>query len=62
MHIKPNAGILVPDYKTRRIVGPEGIEVDAGDLFWHRLVLDGDFTVVTEPESSVAHVDAKDTK
>lgn len=60
MFIKPNAGILVRDPKTLRIVPPEGIEVDPNDLFWHRVVMDGDFTV-TEPESSAAQV-AKDAE
>jgi hypothetical protein len=53
MHIIPKSGVLVRDPQTLRIVPPEGINVSEGDLFWHRLIADGDFHVSTpnEPEA-----------
>ena len=46
MHIKPNDGVLVRDPTTLRIVPPEGITVSEHDIYWVRLVNDGDFTIV----------------
>lgn len=46
--IKPAEGILVRDPVTLRIVPPEGITVRDTDLYWHRLLLDGDFVAVQE--------------
>ncbi len=49
MHIKPKEGVLVRDPITLRIVPPEGITVSEHDLYWHRVVNDGDFEVVEKP-------------
>lgn len=44
MYVIPNEDILVRDPQSKRIVPPEGLEVESS-LFWHRRFLDGDITI-----------------
>lgn len=47
MYVYPAPDRLVRDPDSRRIVGPEGIDIDPTDPSWHRLLSDGD--VIADP-------------
>ena len=49
MFVKPAAGLKIRDPFKRDHLPPEGREVPDGDLYWARLVRDGD-VVIVEPE------------
>lgn len=59
MHIKPKDGIRVRNPVDFRIVPPDGIEVPDHDLFWHRLVNDGDFETTTTTTLKMEDGDAR---
>ncbi len=50
MRIVSVPGRLVRDPATRRVVDDAGIDIDPNDLYWSRLLADGD--VVAAPVSS----------
>lgn len=45
MHVKPRAGMRVYDPEKGNWLLPEGREVADGDLYWNRILADGDVTV-----------------
>lgn len=49
MFVKPAAGLKIRDPFKRDHLPPEGREVPDGDLYWIRLLRDGD-VVAVEPE------------
>lgn len=50
MKIVPKAGLKIRDPHTLQVLPEDGKEVPDHDLFWHRLINDGDVTVVSTPE------------
>lgn len=52
MFVKPaREGLVVRHARTGQVVPPEGLEIDASDLHWTRIVRDGDL-VQAEPKAS----------
>lgn len=54
MRIMPVPDRLVRDPETRREVGEEGLTVDPTNLYWARMIADGDVVEVKEPEAPAA--------
>lgn len=44
MFVKPKEGLKIVDLIKKDFLPPEGREV-ADDLYWHRLIRDGDITI-----------------
>ncbi|GJH14969.1 DUF2635 domain-containing protein [Caballeronia novacaledonica] len=42
MIVKPAPGLVVRHPVTKQLLPPEGIEVPDGDIFWTRVLNDGD--------------------
>jgi hypothetical protein len=52
MYIKPAEGLTIFDPFSKDHIPAEGREVPDGDLYWQRLLMDGDvFVVDTEAET-----------
>lgn len=52
MYVKPAPGVLLRDPTTRRVVPPEGADVEPCS-FWHRRIAEGDATLVAPPSEVV---------
>jgi hypothetical protein len=62
MKVFPAPGLLVRDPATKTHVPAEGLDVPDGDLFWNRLLRDGDVTL-TPPDATpevIEHAAAAD--
>ncbi len=57
MFIMPVPGRLVRDPETRRAVGEEGLTIDPTNLYWARVVADGDVVEAPEPKAPTAPVE-----
>jgi hypothetical protein len=55
LFIVPKAGLKIRNPYTRQFIPQTGVEVNSHDLFWARLVNDGDVSVADETE----HKDAE---
>lgn len=54
MRIMPVPDRLVLDPETRRAVGPEGLTVEPTNLYWARMIADGDVVVIDETQEPQA--------
>ena len=45
MYVYPAAGLKIRDPFKKDFLPPEGRNVTDGDLYWHRLLRDGDITL-----------------
>jgi hypothetical protein len=62
MFVKPASGVLLRDPTTKRVIPPEGAEVEECS-FWHRRALEGDVTLVAPaPEMVVVRFQIPDSK
>ena len=51
MFVKPAEGLKIRDPFKKDHLPPEGREVPNGDLYWHRLLMDGD-VIAAAPETT----------
>lgn len=55
MRVKPKDGMRVRHPASKLVIPDDGINVDAGDLYWRRRIEHGDVEVVgVDPERPVA--------
>jgi hypothetical protein len=55
MFIKPAPGLVVRDPVTKTLIKTDQVfEVDPGDLYWNRLLRDGDVVVVTQQPAAAS--------
>jgi hypothetical protein len=59
MFVKPAPGLKVRHPVTRTFLPDEGIEVADGDLFWTRVLNDGDVVEISEDEFKAAQQKAE---
>ena len=64
IHVIPAPGLLVPvppgpeSNITARNLPPDGMEVDASDIYWMRRLRDGDVTIAAPAKSTPKKGDA----
>lgn len=49
MFVTPKQGLMIFDPRLKDRLPPEGREVPDGDVYWTRLLLDGDIVLASEP-------------
>lgn len=52
MYLIPKRGLLIRDPVTKRILAPEGQEINSNPMFWQRRINDGDVTVGKPPKEA----------
>lgn len=53
MFIKPAPGLRIRDPHTKQFLPDDGVEVPNDDLFWHRLINDGDVILVPPDQPAI---------
>lgn len=53
MFVKPKKGLRILDPRLRDRLPEDGREVPDGDVYWNRLLIDGDIVLASEPARGI---------